>query len=439
MSNIESLWSKTAPRPSFAPLHGDVKTDVLIIGGGITGILCAYMLKKAGVDCVLAEADRICGGVTQNTTAKITLLHGLLYDSLIRKFGFDTAQRYLHAQQDALQQYRTLCDRFSCDYEQQTAYTYSLRDREKLECEVQALDRLGCPAAFTETTSLPFAVKGAVSVADQARFHPLKFAFAMAQDLPVYEQTKVLELGPHRAVTPHGSIVFRKCVVATHFPLLNKHGGYFLKLYQHRSYVLALRGVPPVEGMYVDENPDGLSFRMHDGSLLLGGGSHRTGKTGGAWRELETFARRWYDSPTVSARWATQDCMTLDGIPYIGPYSRRLENIYVATGYNKWGMTAAMVAARILTDAVQGRQNDYAAVFSPARSVWHRQLALNAAESVIGLLTPARPRCPHMGCALKYNAQEHSWDCPCHGSRFAEDGTLINNPATDDKKNMPEP
>ena len=141
----------------------------------------------------------------------------------------------------------------------------------------------------------------------------------------------------------------------------------------------------------------------------------------------------------MSARWATQDCMTLDGIPYIGPYARRLENIYVATGYNKWGMTAAMVAARILTDAVQGRQNDYAAVFSPARSVWHRQLALNAAESVIGLVTPSRPRCPHMGCALKYNAQEHSWDCPCHGSRFAEDGTLINNPATDDKKNMPEP
>jgi glycine/D-amino acid oxidase-like deaminating enzyme len=277
MSNIESLWSKTAPRPSFAPLHGDIKTDVLIIGGGITGILCAYMLKKAGIDCVLVEADRIGGGITQNTTAKITLLHGLLYDSLIRKFGFDTAQRYLHAQQAAIRQYHALCQTVTCDYRERTAYTSSLRDREKIEREVLALNRLGCPATFTDTVSLPLPVKGAVGVAHQAQFHPLKFTFAMAKDLPVYEHTKVLELGPRKAVTQYGSVVSDKIIVATHFPMLNKHGLYPLKLYQHRSYVIALKGAQNVDGMYVDESDTGLSFRSYDNLLLLGGGGHRTG------------------------------------------------------------------------------------------------------------------------------------------------------------------
>ena len=128
--------------------------------------------------------------------------------------------------------------------------------------------------------------------------------------------------------------------------------------------------------------------------------------------------------------------MTLDGVPYIGKYSKSTENLYVTTGFNKWGMTNALVSAGILRDMVLGMQNPYADVFSPSRSIFHPQLAINAAESIINLLTPTAPRCPHLGCALKYNKAEHSWDCPCHGSRFTEDGKLIDNPATDDKKNI---
>ena len=272
---------------------------------------------------------------------------------------------------------------------------------------------------------------------DQAQFHPLKFAFAIAKDLPIFENTKILELMPNKAVTEHGEISCKKMIVATHFPMLNKHGGYFLKLYQHRSYVLALDGAADLDGMYVDESDKGLSFRNHGKLLLLGGGGHRTGKNGGNWKELEEFAATHYPKAKIRSRWATQDCMTLDRIPYIGRYSKNTPDLYVATGFNKWGMTSAMVSAMILTDLVREKRNDYAAVFSPSRSILRPQLAVNSFESLVGLLTPTAPRCPHLGCALKYNPDEHSWDCPCHGSRFTESGKLIDNPATDDKKNMP--
>ena len=225
-----------------------------------------------------------------------------------------------------------------------------------------------------------------------------------------------------------------KIIVTTHFPILNKHGSYFLKLYQHRSYVLALKGAQHLDGMYVDEDKKGLSFRTYGDLLLLGGGSHRTGKKGGNWHELEEFARKYYPSARVVSKWATQDCMSLDGVPYIGQYSKNTPDLYVATGFNKWGMSSSMVSAMILSDLVQGKPNEYAQVFSPSRSILRPQLAINALESTVGLLTPTAPRCPHLGCALKYNKAEHSWDCPCHGSRFSESGELINNPATDDKR-----
>ena len=222
--------------------------------------------------------------------------------------------------------------------------------------------------------------------------------------------------------------------MATHFPFLNKHGSYFLKLYQHRSYVLALKNAQGVDGMYVDADLKGLSFRNYGDLLLLGGGSHRTGKQGGGYAELITVADRYYPKATVQTRFATQDCMSLDGIPYIGQYSKNTPELLVATGYNKWGFTSAMAAAEMLCKQIQGETSQSSGIFSPSRRILQPQLAVNGIESAFNLLTPTVPRCPHMGCALKYNDQEHTWDCPCHGSRFTQDGKLIDNPATDDKR-----
>ncbi len=431
---MESIWKKHASRPHFDALDGNTSTDVLIVGGGIAGILCAHRLQNAGMDCLLVEADEICGGVTANTTAKITLQHGLLYDTMIKRFGQDKARLYVQAQRHAGDAYAALCQSFDCDYELRDSYVYSLTDRQKIQKEVSALYALGVDAEFSDAPELPFSVAGAVHVRDQAQFHPLKFLYAISENLPICEHTKITELAPHRALFSRGEITFKKLIIATHFPMLNKHGGYFLKLYQHRSYVLALKNAPAVHGMYVDERDTGLSLRSYGDLLLLGGGGHRTGKSGGCWQELEAFAKKYYKGAEIVARWATQDCMTLDSLPYIGRYAPSTPDVYVATGFGKWGMTNAMVAADLLCDLVQEKPNPCAAVFDPARTVLRPQLALNALESTIGLLTPTAPRCPHLGCALKYNAAEHTWDCPCHGSRFTEDGELIDNPATDDKR-----
>ena len=431
---MESVWTKTLQLPAFAPLQGDKKTDVLVIGGGMAGILCAYRLDRAGVDYLLVEAETLCSGTTKNTTAKITYQHGLVYASLLGRFGMERTRMYLEANRHALEEYRVLCREIDCDFQEQDAFVYSLHDRRRIDRELEALGKIGFDAAFESELPLPFPVAGAVCFSHQAQFHPLKFVSGIAKGLRIFEHTKVRHLMPGKAVTEGGTIEAKCIIVATHFPLLNKHGGYFMKLYQHRSYVLALKNARSVAGMYLDENEKGLSFRSYGDLLLLGGGSHRTGKQGGNWRELEQFARRHEPGATIAARWAAQDCMTLDRVPYIGPYASHTPGLFVATGFNKWGMTGAMAAADILCDLVQGKKNAYAGVFAPSRSVLRPQLFLNAAETAVNFLTPTAPRCPHMGCALKYNRAERTWDCPCHGSRFSEKGKLLDNPATDDRR-----
>lgn len=429
---MASLWEETVTMPRFPALEGDRQVRVLIIGGGMAGLLCAHMMERAGIDYLLVEAGELCGGITAGTIAKITAQHGLIYDKLISQWGEERARDYLQANRWALAQYRSLCQEIDCDFQPQDNVVYTLEDCKAVKREVYALRRLGAPAKLC-SPQLPVPTAGGVCLPEQAQFHPLKFAAALAQGLNIRTHTKVRHLLPGKAVTDHGEIKAAHIIVATHFPMLNKHGGYFLKLYQHRSYVLAVKNAPLPEGMYVDGSGSGLSFRRWGDVLLLGGGGHRTGKQGGGWRELEAFAARHWPHGEIVGRWAAQDCMTLDGIPYIGRYGKGCDNLWVAAGFNKWGMTSAMAAARLLRDGVQGTETPWAEVFSPQRRWLHPQLAVNAFEATVNLLTPVGPRCPHMGCVLKWNRAERTWDCPCHGSRFTPQGQLIDNPATDDK------
>ncbi len=433
---MESIWND-CQMPSFSPLPGDTKTDVLVIGGGMAGLLCARFLREAGIHCIVVEASRIGGGITKNTTAKVTAQHGLVYHRLINRFGADTAGLYLEANEMAVADFRKLCQEIDCGWEDQDNFIYSTNNRAILEKELSALLSLNFPAEPGTSLPLPFPTVGAVKFPNQGQFHPLQFLSSVSTQLNIYENTPVREMTKYYAVTDHGKIFADSFIVATHFPFLNKHGSYFMKLYQQRSYVLALEDAPTLEGMYLDEAKNGLSFRHYGGSLLLGGGGHRTGKGGGGWQELEQRAQEYYPGAKITHRWATQDCMTLDEMPYIGQYSKNTPNLFVATGFNKWGMTSSMVSAKILTDLVQGTPNKYAGIFSPSRSMLHMQLGLNLLESTKNLLTPTAPRCPHLGCSLKWNPQEHSWDCPCHGSRFSQDGQLIDNPATGDLKKRP--
>ncbi len=431
---MNSLWSETSKNEGFPQLKGDIKTDVVIVGGGLAGILCLKELTDRGFDCVLLEAKSIGSGITKNTTAKITFQHGLIYDKLIKTIGAEKARQYLTANNNALQKYKKMAEQFPCDFQEKDSFIYSATDRRKIEDEIRAYEKLGVSAEFASSIPLPVECAGAVKVSGQAQFHPLKFLFSVAKGLRIYENTKVLEFMSQKVVCSGGTVTAKKIIVATHFPIINKHGGYSLKLYQDRSYVIAVKNAPEVNGMYLEDKGNSFSFRNHNDYLLIGSGGHRTGKKSVGYKASEEFCKKNFSDARIEYRFATQDCMSLDGIPYIGKYSDFSENLYVATGFNKWGMTSSMVSADILSDMITGVKNPYADVFSPARPNFYPKLFENIFHSVVGLITPTAPRCPHLGCALKYNKEEHSWDCPCHGSRFTEKGELIDNPATNDLK-----
>ncbi len=431
---MESAWNDVVTLPEFDKLNGDKNTDVLIIGGGIAGILCAYFLEQNNINYILVEGNKICSGVTKNTTAKITSQHNLIYNKMLNSKGIEKTKMYLDANEQAVKKYIELSKEIDCDLEIKDNYVYSLDDANKIENEMDALLKIGFNAKYSSSLKLPFETQGAVKFLNQAQFNPLKFISGICKNLRIFENTFVREIKENVAITDNGKIKAEKIIFATHFPFINRHGSYFLKQYQHRSYVVALENAEDMDGMYIDENKKGLSFRNYENMLLLGGGAHRTGKKGENWEILREKAKAYYPKAKEKYYWATQDCMSLDSIPYIGQYSKSTPNWYVATGFNKWGMTSSMAAAMILSDTIMEKKNNYLEVFNPSRNMLKPQLLINAFEAVTNLLTISPKRCTHMGCALKWNNAEHTWDCPCHGSRYTSGGKIINNPAIKMKK-----
>ena len=427
------LWLDNIKMPEFEMLKSDIKTDVLIVGGGIAGILTAYFLTKSGIDCVLVEKNKLCSGVSSGTTGKITSQHGLIYSDLIKKFGVELAKGYLESNNLAVDTYKNLCKNIDCDFEIKDNYVFSLNNY-KLSSEMDAFGKIGFKAEFTFLKNLPVANFGAVKFAEQAQFHPIKFLSEIAKGLKIFENTFVLKFDGNKAITSHGNIIAENIVIATHFPFIDSHGSYYLKLYQYRSYAIALDKANDINGMYVSDRKDGLSFRNYKDMLIIIGGSHRTGKKGGSFTEIEQFARIHYPQSRILYRWATQDCMSLDSVPYIGKYYGNTSNMYVLTGFNKWGMTGSMTGAIIINDMILGKDNKFKELYSPSRTILRNQLLVNGFESITNLLNPFGKRCPHLGCKLKWNKIERSWDCPCHGSRFNSDGKVLDNPANGDIK-----
>lgn len=431
---MNSVWNETASHDTRPALCGDKRADVLVIGGGMCGILTAHFLKAAGARPIVVEGARIGGGVTQNTTAKITAQHGLIYADLIARFGPEHALQYYSTNTEAIAAYHRLAEQFPCDFAYKTAHVYSTSHRDKLEREAKAYQTLHIPARLTEDLPLPLQTVGAVTMDGQAQFHPLKLLYALSEGLEIYENTFVQKLAGNTAHTARGKISAERIVLATHYPLVNILGLYFLKLYQHRSYVLALEDAPLVDGMFLDEQEAGLSFRTYGDKLLVGGGDHKTGKADGGLSVLRRFVKGAYPKAQIKHQWATQDCMSLDKVPYIGRHSSGSRELFLASGFNKWGMTGSMVAAQLLTDLIVQGKSAYESLYSPQRSILRKQLYFNLGAATVGLLTPGTPRCTHMGCKLHENTAEQSWDCACHGSRFTMDGQVITGPAKKELK-----
>ena len=411
---MDSIWSKTCKRKKRPALSGEIRADVAVIGGGITGILTAWQLEQAGIRTVILEADQIGGGQTKNTTAKITSQHGMFCNRFLEKKGEEKAKNYVQANQDAVEEYKRIVreEGIDCDLTECDSYVYS-SDKEKLRKETEAARKLGINASFEEQIEIPVSCAGAVRFPHQASFHPLKFLEALARNLTVYEDTLVTEVRGHQVKTLCGSVKADKIIFAAHFPFINFPGMYFARMHQERSYVIALETEESLEGMYIGDGKESLSFRQYDKYLLLGGQAHRTGenRTGGQYEKLKKAAEEIYSQSQVTACWSAQDCITADRIPFIGGYSEERPDWYVATGFQKWGMSSAMVSAMLLRDMICG---------SAGR---------NGRRALEGKLCQVNIVCPHMGCELNWNPEEFTWDCPCHGSRFDRGGNLIDGPA----------
>jgi glycine/D-amino acid oxidase-like deaminating enzyme/nitrite reductase/ring-hydroxylating ferredoxin subunit len=488
-----SLWIESTPETDYPPLRGTVDVDVAVLGAGITGVTAATLLKRAGKTVALIDSKRVVRGVTGYTTAKLTSGHGLIYTELAKSFGPEGAGGYAESNEAAIQLVTRLAKEFriDCDLERRPnlIYTENADEVGLIEVEVEAASRAGLPVSFVTDTDLPFPVAGAIKLEDQAQFHPRKYLLPLVEAVAgdgsyVFEQTRALNVHEGdrcRVETDRGSLVARDVVVATHIPFLDR-GLFFAKEHPQRSYAIAvpLGGMRPPEGMYINVSSPTRSIRTAPFKggrlLLLGGEGHRPGEEPDAerrYRNLEEFARDGFgitDLPLY--RWSAQDYSTVDRLPYIGRLTRRSERIWVATGFGKWGMSNGILAAQILTDAILGRPNPWASLYDAKRvkpvvsarkfitenakvaAHWAGDRAhartleelqpgkggivkrngrhMAAYRDDKGVVRAVSAVCTHLGCHVQWNGAERSWDCPCHGSRFGTDGTVIQGPAVKD-------
>lgn len=466
----ESYWVATTQESNYPALPGDIRVDVAIIGGGIVGITSAFILKEAGVSVAVIEADRVLKGTTGHTTAKITSQHDLIYDRLISELGRGKAKQYAESNQEAIDRIEYIVRSWDidCDFSRKPAYVYagSEDSAQKIIDEVHAARSLGLPASFEGDLPLPFKTFGSVQFSRQAQFHPRKYLCALAKEIEgngcyIFEKTRALGIegaGPVIVKTDRGNITAENIIQATHFPILDKPGELFKKLKQSMSYVLgAYIEEPFPDGMFINAEKPVRSLRSQPTEkgemILVVGDGHHTGHgnpTYEHYRHLEDWVRSIYKVRSIDYHWLTEDVMSEDRVPLIGRLTPDSEHLYLATGFNKWGMTAGTAAAIILTDMILGKDNPWTEVYDPSRSGQASQFSIEDVYMVEpghgtviekgeekiavhrdqeGGLYTFNPACRHMGCPVSWNDAEKTWDCHCHGSRYNARGEVIYSPA----------
>ena len=489
-----SYWiDSTKDEGIFKELNTNISCDVCIIGAGMFGLSTAYYLSKKGLNVVVLDKSCIGSKASGYTTAKITSQHGLIYDYLINTFGKDNTKKYLDANEQAIKNIKNIIDNenIECDYEVQSSFVYANKQEEtnKIKQEVQVVKSLGIDAQFIDQLAVPFKNYGAIMFPNQAQFHPRKYMLGLCNCIlknssQIYTNTIVHDVkkenGFYITCTSEHTVKSKYVVLASHYPFINFPGFYFTKMYQATSYVLGVDTKADLfDGMYISSTTPTYSYRTVKFSnkklLLIGGAGHKTGEEGistySTYDILEQNAKDLYPDCVTLYRWNTRDCVTLDKVPYIGEFSSLMPNMYIATGFNKWGMTSSNIAANIIADKILGIENKYEEAFTstrlkPIKNIEElKNMLKQTATSLVveklkipddtikdiknnngriveidgnkigiykdnsGNLFAVKPICTHLGCSLVWNNADKTWDCPCHGSRFNYKGINIYDPA----------
>jgi glycine/D-amino acid oxidase-like deaminating enzyme/nitrite reductase/ring-hydroxylating ferredoxin subunit len=490
-SASQSLWLRTADDTAYPLVSAEenLTVDVAVIGGGIAGLTAALLLKRQGARVAVLEADRVGAGVTGCTTAKVSALQSTIYSTIRQRKGSAAAATYADATLAAVARLAALVteEDIDCDVERRPAATYALTERERasIEQEYDAASQAGLPVTMRDTADLPFPTHGAVWLADQIALHPVRYLQGLARAVDgdgsyVFEQARAVSLSEGRPCTVDttgGRVRADHVIVATHYPVFDR-GGYFARLKPQRSYCIAAQleaGARLPHAMSINPGSPSRSVRAYGDLLILGGEGHAAGSEQASperFQRLEEFARTHWRVAQVTHRWSAQDPVPYDHLPMVGPYHPLSSRVWVATGFMKWGLTSATFAAMILTDLINRRPNEWASTFTPTRlsprssfesaemgakfltdfvvdrvkppQAWSPDRVPTGEARVVqdglgktgvyrdtdGGLHAVALRCTHLGCLLRFNAAETSWDCPCHGSRFDVDGNVLEGPAT---------
>jgi len=487
----KSYWLDSTSESNYPTLEKDIKVDIVIIGGGITGITTALLLKNEGFKIALIEADKIVQGTTGHTTAYVTSQHDIIYSNLVNSMGIKKAKQYADANEGAIDFIENMVKKYNidCDFCRLPAYIYTTDENyiNIIKEEVEAAKSLGIKAKFVEKLNLPFSIKGALCFENQGQFHPRKYLLKIAENISgdesqIYEHTRAVDIEHddlYTVITDTGfKVIASKVILASHFPFYDGLGLYFARLRPQRSYVITAKIKDELtKGTFVDAGAEGWYFRTQnykDGQMIIiGGEEHKTAHGGDMMKHydnLKRFALKNFNVEKFLYRWSTQDYITIDGIPYVGNLTSTSENIYVATGYGEWGMTNGTAAANILRDIIVKKESPYEEVYNPSRHISTEGIKNLVKENfdVAGQLIKGKLQsgqydfhlkndegkivdidgerygayrdkngdlhivditCTHIGCELKWNSAESSWDCPCHGSRFTFEGDIIEGPA----------
>lgn len=488
MSKLEgtqqSFWKIQAGRVNYPKLTADLEVDTAVIGGGISGVLTAYLLAKAGKSVAIVEAREFSAGSTGGTTAKLSSQHQLVYHEILERDGLETAKQFYEANEDGRKLIESIIKEHNidCDFSEEDAYVFTQdgSHTDNLKEEAKAYDEIGIDGGMTTSLPIDINVDSALVMRKQAQFQPVKFIYGLLKVIEelggkVIQHTRYMDKEYHddylvlTTDTPF-KITCKQVVLATLFPVEDPHSFYSKTMKPMTSHLTAFESEKSFgTGMYISEDEPKRTFRgAYDANqpiLIVGGNTHPTGNkksTLDHYEAIRQFTKAEFGLTKMLAYWSEHDMVTPDRRPFIGPIEEGDNKMFVMTGYCKWGLAISGTAAQLITDLIEGNENSYEEFLSPQREIpkEDKKEQLSVSEQAEQLETGEAKRfeldneaagmykdktgdihyvdlaCTHLGCEVKWNDGDETWDCPCHGSVFDGTGKVIAGPAKDPLKQV---